>query len=120
MRVETKKSDGLGFISELGLSVRATNVLIQMGLNAASQLAELDQQTLMRKRNCGKKTTAEILEAAARFKPSIESSANKMDATSLSAAIEHTPVTDLRLSVRAMGALERLRISTIGQLARLS
>ena len=43
-----------------------------------------------------------------------------MNAELRSAAIEQMPVTDLRLSVRATTALERLKISTVGQLARVS
>lgn len=122
MRFEqpTNIAETLGFLSKLGLGVRATNVLHQMELTTAEQFAVLDEQTLLGIRNCGKKTAREILEAVRRYKPSIETAFGKTQALSLFAEMDNMPVTDLRLSVRAMGALERLKITTVGELARLS
>ncbi len=122
MNVEpTDKIDTLEFLCKLGLGVRATNVLLQMGLESFAQFTALDEQTLLRRRNCGKKTAAEIMGVVTRYKRSVETNSEKtMDAMSLSDAMERTPVTDLRLSVRAMDALEHLKISTVGKLARIS
>jgi hypothetical protein len=122
MNIEaTDTSDLARFISKLGLSVRATNVLTHMGLESVEKFAALDQRTLLGRRNCGKKTAAEILEAVAKHKPLMEVASTKQNhASCLSAAMERTPVTDLRLSVRAMGALDRLKISTVAELAKIS
>lgn len=109
------------FVSSLGLSVRATNILYQLGVKSVTQLVALDNQTLMRRRNCGKKIAKEIMEVITRSMSSPETAAAKQaDTASLAAALDRIPVSGLRLSVRAIGALERLNISTAGQLARVS
>jgi DNA-directed RNA polymerase alpha subunit len=110
------------FFSSLGLGVRATNVLVWLNLKTVTQFIALDKQTLLRTRNCGKKTASEIMEAVTRYKLPIEAEATpgEIDALSLSAAMEHVPVTELRLSVRATCALKSLNISTVGQLARVT
>ena len=79
-----------------------------------------DEYFLLRRRNCGKKTATEIMEAVTRYEAPREATSREMNAELRSAAIEQMPVTDLRLSVRATTALERLKISTVGQLARVS
>lgn len=119
MNVESA-AEIVAFVSNLGLGARATNVLHRLGVKSVAQLVELDNQTLLRTRNCGRKTAKEIMEAITRSKPSFETVAAKQtDTASLAAALERIPVCDLRLSVRAVGALERLNISTAGQLARV-
>src|SRR6266849_4806051 len=111
MKVDASdKIDTLGVLCKLGLGVRATNVLFQMGLRSAAQLTALDEQTLLRRGNCGRKAAAEIMEAERLHKPTIEAALGATEAMSPSAAMEHMPVTDLLLSVRATGALERLKI----------
>ncbi len=121
MKVEpTNKIDPLEFLSKLGLGVRATNVLLQMGVKSAAEFTALDEQTLLRRRNCGKKTAAEIMEVVRRYKPSIEVAFGKTDVISLTPAQGDVPVSHLRLSVRATNVLERLKISTVGQLAGVS
>lgn len=59
-----------GFLPSLGLSVRAMNVLAQMDLETTAQFIALDEETLLRKRNCGKKTVAEIMAVVTRYQPS--------------------------------------------------
>src|SRR5689334_21694803 len=55
-----------GFLSDLGLGVRAIHVLLGMELKTPAHFTALDRQTLLRRRNCGKKTAAEIMDAVAR------------------------------------------------------
>ena len=43
------------------------NVLLQMDLKTAAQFFALDEHTLLRRRNCGKKTATEIMEAVTRY-----------------------------------------------------
>jgi hypothetical protein len=121
--LESSQELHTGFLSRLGLGVRAMNVLLQMDLKTAAQFFALDEHTLLRRRNCGKKTATEIMEAVTRYKAPREATSGETDAELRSAAIEQMPempVTDLRLSVRATTALERLKISTVGQLAKVS
>ena len=123
MNLESTDSynDISAFISQIGLSVRATHVLLQFGFKSVAEFSGLDENTLLRRRNCGKKTTAEIMEAVARVKSSIERTRRKQaDAAAIFAAMERVPVADLRLSVRVMSALEYLKISTVDQLLRVS
>ena len=109
-----------GFLPSLGLSVRAMNVLAQMDLETTAQFIALDKETLLRKRNCGKKTVAEIMAVVTRYKPSSEVTSAETDMMSLSPAQENASVTNLRLSVRATNVLEHLKISTVGQLTKVS
>jgi hypothetical protein len=91
-----------------------------MGVKSAAEFTALDEQTLLRRHNCGKKTAAEIMEVVRRYKPSIEVAFGKTDVISLTPAQGDVPVSHLRLSVRATNVLERLKISTVGQLAGVS
>jgi hypothetical protein len=49
------------FLWSLDLSVRATNVLFCMDISSYAELSSLNKGLLSRRRNCGKKTIAEIM-----------------------------------------------------------
>lgn len=116
MKRESIAADLTDFLTKSNLGVRATNVLFKMGFSTTAGLAALDEKTLLRTRNCGKKTAAEILNCIRCYLPEIRSESAKQAA--LGRAQENTPVSELRLSVRAGAVLERLNILTVGQLAK--
>ena len=110
----------IDFPSSLKLSVRATNILLQMSLKSVADFCALDEINLAKRRNCGKKTAAEIMDVVRRYIPSCDAKPRTPDMLTLSPSQENTPVTYLRLSVRATHALESVKISTVGQLAKVS
>lgn len=110
----------IDFPSSLGIGVRATNVLFRMKLKSMAAFCALDEETLSECRNCGKKTAAEIMDVVRRYRPSSATIPQTPDMLALCPSQENTPITYLRLSVRATNALESLNISTVGQLARIS
>lgn len=108
-------------ILKMGLGMRATNVLTRMGLKSVAQFASLTKETLLQRNNCGKKTATEIVEAIAKIKPLIEEARNAaIERGLMSAAMERMSIADLQLSVRATGVLKYLKISSVGQLDRVS
>lgn len=120
LALEPSQKLDAGFFSSLGLGIRAMNVLDRMRLKSVAQFIALDEQTLLRRHNCGKKTAIEIMEVVTRYKPSSEAILGETDMMSLSPAQESSHVSYLRLSVRLTNVLECLKISTVGQLARVS
>jgi hypothetical protein len=100
------------FFSVLGLSVRALNVLHSLELRSLSSFLALEKAALKSRRNCGKKTAAEIMSAVQTHrlqmaKPSVQpGSVCDLD------FLELTPLATI--------ALNRLGISTTDQLERVS
>jgi DNA-directed RNA polymerase alpha subunit len=50
------------YLRRLNLSVRARNILLRLGIKSDEELAQIKHDVLMRQRNCGKKTVAEIMD----------------------------------------------------------
>src|ERR1043165_4331252 len=50
------------YLARLELSVRARSVLLRLGIKSDEELARIRPDLLLRQRNCGKKTTAEIID----------------------------------------------------------
>ena len=110
----------IDFPSSLKLSVRATNILLQMSLKSVADFCAIDEKNLAKRRNCGKKTATEIMDVVRRYKPSCDALPRTPDMLTLTPAQDNTPIAYLRLSFRATNVLARLKISTIGQLTRVT
>ena len=50
------------YLARLNLSVRARNILFRLGIRSDEQLAQVKPDVLLRQRNCGRKTLAEIMD----------------------------------------------------------
>jgi len=50
------------YLARLNLSVRARNILFCLGIKSDEQLAQVKPDVLLRQRNCGRKTLAEIMD----------------------------------------------------------
>ncbi len=50
------------YLARLDLSVRAKNILFHLGVRSVEGLAQIKPNVLLRQRNCGKKTVAEIMD----------------------------------------------------------
>jgi DNA-directed RNA polymerase alpha subunit len=48
------------YLARLNLSVRAKNILLRLGIKSDEELAQVKPDVLLRQRNCGRKTVAEI------------------------------------------------------------
>jgi hypothetical protein len=50
------------YLEHLNVSVRARNILFRLGIKSDEELAQIKPELLLRQRNCGKKTMAEIMD----------------------------------------------------------
>jgi DNA-directed RNA polymerase alpha subunit len=102
------------FCASLNLSVRATNVVnrMRMELRSYDDFLSLNRNILRGRRNCGKKTIAEILSAVEKFRAQNRTCLPKPDFTS--------PISYLELSMDTAKAVRNLGITSIYKLARIS
>jgi DNA-directed RNA polymerase alpha subunit len=110
-------NDGLAsddYLARLNLSVRASNILFRLGIKSDEELVHIKPDVLLRQRNCGRKTVAEIMDLIETLpiervceppppKPHFESD-----------------VRCLRLSDSNTDILRKLGIETTGDLSRAS
>ena len=98
------------FLWGLDLSVRATNVLFCIDISSYAELSSLDERLLSRRRNCGKKTIAEIM----RLVESLRRSAPPKPRVHCHFS---APIESLGLSTSAAAHLKQLGIHTTVALA---
>jgi len=119
-------------ISEFELSVRARNCLKKMNIQTLGDLVKLSEQELLSYKNFGETSLNEIKALLARRGLRLGQSPEEIDALLQgqapapppprpdlppgTEAILNKPVSELELSVRARRCLQRLSISTIGDL----
>jgi len=99
------------YLARLNLSVRARNILFRLGIKSNEQLAQVKPDVLLRQRNCGRKTLAEIMDL--------------IETLPIQRVCEPPPpkphfssdIQSLGLSVSATDALRRLGVDTTSELA---
>lgn len=96
------------FVAGLNLSVRAMNVLRRMNLKSFIDFFSISNALLSRQRNCGKKTTAEIMAAVESLKNRFPESQARLQ--QIGSTLSPDFVADLNLGVRATGVLRRMKL----------
>jgi DNA-directed RNA polymerase alpha subunit len=103
-------------IDDLGLSVRAKNILSACGIEYFSQLCATDVTGLNTMRNCGEKTIQEISDLKNRL---LKNEVN-IETKTVEKKYKDISVEKLNLSVRAYNALKLRRVATIEDLFNIS
>lgn len=121
-------------ISEFELSVRARNCLKKMQIHTLGDLLKLNEAELLSYKNFGETSLNEIKGLLTKRGLRLGQRPDEIDATVVAQAVPqpkvtvppgsegmlHKPVSELELSVRARRCLQRLGISTIGDLIQRS
>ncbi len=106
---EFKEDTNEIYISKIGLSVRATNALLNFGFTYVSEIINLSYMDLLLIRNMGTKSAKEILSFINKYKETPEEYENLKGDTFLDKANliinEDTMIKDLGLSVRTYNCL---------------
>jgi hypothetical protein len=112
------------------LSIRAQNVLDRLGVTKVEELASMSRATLQKRPNCGRKTIGEIVAWAESRGVSLEGEGDKVPTPDARGgpidSVEALPmemllsVSDVSLSVRARGCLEKLGVHHVGDLVSLT
>ncbi len=113
-------------ISDFELSVRSRNCLQRLGIHTLGDLTRITEQQLLASKNFGETSLVEIREIMrskglqiGQFAHQAQATAPGMDTSALSPekqSLLARPVTELNLSVRAKRCMNRLGITTIGEL----
>lgn len=118
-------------IRDCPLSVRAVNALTGAGYETVQQCVSLTASDLLRIRNIGRKTAYEIMEFLAPLRTAGRRDEEALTRTSVLPsmmpperkryllAVLPIPLSSIVLSTRARGAVEKLRLRTIGDLVRV-
>lgn len=115
-------------LSDFELSVRARNCLTQLGVETLRDLCKLTEQELLASKNFGETSLEEIKKVLAEKGLHLgmyqtEKRAEASETSQLSPeeqSVLQRPVSDLNLSVRARKCMNRLNITTLGELVSRS
>jgi DNA-directed RNA polymerase subunit alpha len=116
-------------VTDFELSVRSRNCLKKMNINSLGDLLRITEADLLAYKNFGETSLIEIktmlTQKGLRLGQSLEEQRQNRrpelrsaPATNISPEVYNKPVSDLDLSVRSRKCLQRLNISTLGELAQ--
>jgi len=115
-------------VTDFELSVRSRNCLQKMGIRTLGDLTRISEQELLASKNFGETSLVEIrdhmvskgleLGMFAHERPEPEPQYDVSHMSPDEAAVLDQPIGDLKLSVRARKCMQRLGLTTIGELLR--
>jgi DNA-directed RNA polymerase subunit alpha len=111
-------------VSDFELSVRSRNCLARMDIRNLGDLVRKSEQEMLAYKNFGETSLREIREMLAsrniRLGMLAENGGARTPAVAADGGGDDTPIDDLELSVRSRKCMDRLGITTIGQLTSMS
>ncbi len=111
------KFDTTTSVACLGLSTRATNALLNVGINTFEELDKLSYEELLKIPKLGQVTAAEIIRKISAIKKGIQPSKNRT--INIAKKEEGLDLSVLDLNKRAFQSLKKAGILTLGDLVRI-